>query len=97
MVWVSSSSKKIDDENEGNDLQDSCNFLCPSAFCTCGLAVAWPLHFRFACMGVAQELEAMNNLNNFKTYFDSTWMRGWYSLPHWNCCSYMMAHIPTIA
>ena len=37
---------------------------------------------------VAQELEDMDSLDGFKTYFDSTWMRGQFSLPLWNYYSY---------
>ena len=48
-----------------------------------------PVHFvRVAWEGVVQELEEMDNLDNFKNYFDSTWMRGQYSLPLWNYYSY---------
>ena len=58
--------------------------LCKTA------AIAFvPVHFvRVAWEAVAQELEDMDNLDGFKTYFDSTWMRGQFSLPLWNYYSY---------
>ena len=67
------------------------------AICKTAAIAFVPVHFVYVAWdGVAQELDEIEELEDFKDYFESTWMRGQYPCIIWNFF-FMMVHRPTIA